>query len=157
MSDNKVTPQRIEGLLASLRFEFARVGESTTTACWAFLPNGFSVGYGESACVDPANFNQEIGEKYAKERCLQAAANKLWELEGYLLANQAHQPEPANFVDRMRKELGELGEKLFKLADFLASDKAKSIPQDALSLMVEQGEAMEAYYTALSKRIELHG
>lgn len=82
---NSVALAHITALVGSLTFKFARVEETTVTGCWAFLPNGFQVAYGESACVDPANFNQADGEKYAKERCVQAATNKLWELEGYLL------------------------------------------------------------------------
>ncbi|WP_247437640.1 Gp49 family protein [Photobacterium damselae] len=81
----KVEYSHIKNLLNSLEYKFERVGETTVTGCWAFLPNGFQVGYGESACVDPSNYNQADGEKYAKERCQQAATNKLWELEGYLL------------------------------------------------------------------------
>lgn len=82
---NKVAFAHIQALTASLEFKFERVGETTVTGCWAFLPNGFQVGYGESACVDPAEFKKEDGEKYAKERCIVNATNKLWELEGYLL------------------------------------------------------------------------
>ncbi|WP_256384415.1 Gp49 family protein [Photobacterium toruni] len=81
----KVEFPLIQALVATLSFKFARVGDTTVTGCWAFLPNGFKVGYGESACVDPNNFDFELGKKYAKERCVQAATNKLWELEGYLL------------------------------------------------------------------------
>lgn len=81
----KVEFPLIQALVATLSFKFARVGDTTVTGCWAFLPNGFQVGYGESACVDPNNFDFELGKKYAKERCVQAATNKLWELEGYLL------------------------------------------------------------------------
>lgn len=82
---NKVEFSHIKKMIDSLEFKFARVGETTVTGCWAFLPNGFQVGYGESACVDPSNFDAALGEKYAKERCLHNAENKLWELEGYLL------------------------------------------------------------------------
>ncbi|AUR90902.1 ryanodine receptor [Vibrio phage 1.151.O._10N.222.46.B1] len=82
---NKVAFAHIQTLIASLEFKFERVGETTVTGCWAFLPNGFQVGYGESACVDPNEYKQEDGEKYAKERCVVNASNKLWELEGYLL------------------------------------------------------------------------
>ena len=84
---NKVERDHIQSMVASLDFKFARVEDTTVTGCWSFLPNGFQVGYGESACVDPANYNQADGEKYSKERCVQATINKLWELEGYLLAN----------------------------------------------------------------------
>ncbi|EPM4946599.1 Gp49 family protein [Vibrio cholerae] len=81
----KVEKQHIENLLSQLEFKFARVENTTVTGCWAFLPNGFQVAYGESACVDPADYKWEDGCKYAKENCLQEAVNKLWELEGYLL------------------------------------------------------------------------
>jgi len=37
---------------------------------------------GESACVNPANYNQQIGEHYA----LIDAKRKLWPLFGFLLA-----------------------------------------------------------------------
>jgi len=36
--------------------------------------------------VDPAKFNQALGEKYAYED----AINKMWELEGYLLSNEIY-------------------------------------------------------------------
>jgi len=82
---NKVEYKHIAEMVESLTFKFHILEGTTTTACWAFLPNGWQLAYGESACVDPANFNQADGEKYAKERCVVAATNKLWELEGYLL------------------------------------------------------------------------
>lgn len=53
---------------------------TTTTICQITLVNGFSV-IGTSACVDPKEYNQALGEKYAYEK----AFEKLWELEGYLL------------------------------------------------------------------------
>lgn len=82
---NKVKLSHVQSMIGSLTFQFARIGTTTTTVCEAFLPNGFSVGSGKSACVDPANYNYEDGCKYAKENALTAAQNKIWELEGYLL------------------------------------------------------------------------
>ena len=82
----KVEFNYIEKLFNSLTYKFERIEGTTVTGCWAFLPNGFKVGYGESACVDPLNYQQELGEKFARERCAYNAKNKLWELEGYLLA-----------------------------------------------------------------------
>lgn len=84
---HKVSPDKIQSLLASLRFEFGRVGQTTVTGCWAFLPSGFCVAYGESACIDPNAYDQEIGQKLALQRCLLNAQNRLWEFEGYKLAN----------------------------------------------------------------------
>lgn len=78
-----VKPEHVNNMLESLEFKFAVI--DTTTICKAILPNGFTVGTGESACVDPKNFNKELGERYAKERAKADALNELWKLEGYLL------------------------------------------------------------------------
>lgn len=75
----------IQALLDTVTYQFSRVGYTTVTGCWAFLPNGFKIAYGESACVNPANFDAELGKKYAKERAEYAATQELWKLEGYLL------------------------------------------------------------------------
>lgn len=85
MSDIKVKLELIESMKKSLVFKYARIEDTTTTVCEAFLPNGFSVGSGKSACVDPANFDYSLGCKYARERALEDASNNLWMLEGYLL------------------------------------------------------------------------
>lgn len=53
----------------------------TVTVCQITLDNGYSV-RGESACVNPANYNQEIGERISYDN----AFNKLWPLFGFLLA-----------------------------------------------------------------------
>ena len=53
------------------------------TICIIILQSGFKV-EGVSACVDPANYDQELGQKYAYEN----AYEKLWQLEGYYLKEQ---------------------------------------------------------------------
>lgn len=50
------------------------------TICEITLQNGFTV-RGESACVSPENFDQEIGNRISFEK----ARDKIWQLEGYLL------------------------------------------------------------------------
>lgn len=84
-NQDKVEFDHIQSLLDSCTFQYARIGDTTTTVCEAFLPNGFSVGSGKSACVDPNNYNYDDGCKYARERALVEAKNTLWQLEGYLL------------------------------------------------------------------------
>jgi len=79
----KVDPQLIEDLVSSLSYTFKRVGKSTVIGCWSFLPNGFQVGYGSAACIDPANFDRKLGRKLAKKQCMEKSRTKLWELEGY--------------------------------------------------------------------------
>ena len=53
---------------------------SLVTICIIILENGFKV-EGVSACVDPANYNEEKGRECAYEN----AFEKIWEVEGYLL------------------------------------------------------------------------
>lgn len=81
----KVEYTQIQKMIASLEFKYAVIDGTTTTVCKAILPNGFTVGTGESACIDPNNFNKDLGEKYAKERAIINATDELWKLEGYLL------------------------------------------------------------------------
>lgn len=56
---------------------------TTCTICNITMVNGFGV-RGESACVDPKNFDAAIGRDIAYENAFQ----KLWQLEGYLLAER---------------------------------------------------------------------
>jgi len=73
----RVTREYLERRVA--KTEFFVLPDSTVTVRNLTLDNGFSV-RGESACVDPANFRKEIGEKVAYERAL----DKLWPLFGFL-------------------------------------------------------------------------
>jgi hypothetical protein len=59
------------------KVEFGRMGKKTT-ACLITLENGFEI-VGTSACVNPEDFNPEIGKYYA----LVDALNKLDEHVGF--------------------------------------------------------------------------
>ena len=65
--------------------KFTILEDGRTTICNLYLENGFTV-RGESSCVSKDNFNKNIGEQIALEN----AKNKVWELEGYLLAEDIH-------------------------------------------------------------------
>lgn len=80
----RVTAEYIKSRIETV--EYSVLPKSTVTLCNITLDNGYSV-RGESACVDPANFNREIGEKIAHDN----AFNKLWPLFGFLLAEARHQ------------------------------------------------------------------
>lgn len=75
----KVTEQSITRKISDVTFTL--LPGTTTTICNITMENGFSV-RGESACVDPRNFNSEIGNSLAYKD----AFRKLWAFEGYLLA-----------------------------------------------------------------------
>ncbi len=76
----KVTAEYLKSRIAEVKFH--RLGP-TLTHCVIHLDNGFTAS-GESACVDPANYRQEIGEKLSYDQ----AFNKLWPLFGFLLAEK---------------------------------------------------------------------
>ncbi len=79
----RVTPDRIDALMARVEFRFHV--EETSTFCHAFLDGQFFLATGHSACVSKTNFDKEMGQKIAKENVLKPARDKLWELEGYAL------------------------------------------------------------------------
>ena len=84
MSDIKVTQEQIDILLNNSDIEVKTVfGKCTTVA--VKLKNGFILTE-SSACVDPANYDAELGKKL----CLQHIENRLWELEGYALQKRMH-------------------------------------------------------------------
>lgn len=74
----RLTPSDIDAAITGEQYLFPT--GTTLTICVLTLRNGFTV-TGESACADPANFNQEIGRKIAREN----ARDKIWALEGYAL------------------------------------------------------------------------
>lgn len=78
---NKVTVEAIEARI--VKKTFLVLPGTTVTICNIELDSGWSV-RGESACVDPANYDEAIGEKYAHED----AFRKLWPLFGFALSEQ---------------------------------------------------------------------
>lgn len=77
----RVTPEYMASRIEDVSFTVF----NTLTYCRITLDNGYIV-TGESACVDPANYKAEIGEKIAYDR----AFNALWPLFGFLLAEKRH-------------------------------------------------------------------
>lgn len=73
---NKVSKECVESNIVSEWYTVVPGGRMTlcvlTTEC------GFQV-TGESSCVDPAEFNEDLGREYSKEM----AFNKLWEVMSY--------------------------------------------------------------------------
>ena len=74
---NKITVEFLNSEIANVEY-LRPVG--TLTICVITTKDGFTF-TGESACVDPANFNKEIGEKIAYDN----AFNKMWLPYGFWL------------------------------------------------------------------------
>lgn len=75
----RVTEDVINGVI--VKDDYAVIG--TLTVCVLTLRNGFNV-VGQSACVDPRNFDAQIGRTYARKNAVQ----QIWQLEGYALAER---------------------------------------------------------------------
>jgi hypothetical protein len=85
-SARRIRVAQIEAAMARVQYVIVqRPGDSTATFAHAFLDGAFYLATGISACIDPANFNAEIGERVARQKAEKAAYEKLWELEGYVL------------------------------------------------------------------------
>ena len=74
----RLTPEYIDSVIAGETY--TNLPDGRTVICQLTLKNGYTI-EGKSACVSKDNFNQEIGNKIARQN----AREKIWELEGYLL------------------------------------------------------------------------
>lgn len=74
----RVTPEDVDAQIVGEQYHV--FPGTTVTVCCLNLLNGFTV-TGESACASPANFNEQLGRKIARDN----ARGKIWMLEGYAL------------------------------------------------------------------------
>lgn len=89
----RVPKEHIDMLMEHVQYKTHIVEGTTTTVAVAVLPMGtvdFTLAIESTACVDKSNFNAALGAKYAIEKAAESARNKLWELEGYVLALCIH-------------------------------------------------------------------
>lgn len=75
-TSGKLPLEYIDSLIA--KTNYTRVPDSTMTICTLTTISGYIV-TGESACLDKADYDESLGDKYAFEQ----ARDKLWELETY--------------------------------------------------------------------------
>jgi hypothetical protein len=86
---SRVSEQMVKDFIGA--HESVRMGNHTVVM--VTLRNGFTL-IEDSACVDPANYDQAVGEKYAMEK----VQKRVWNLLGFLLATArngiAQSPDP---------------------------------------------------------------
>lgn len=96
MKENTVTQEQIDNLIKKADIDVRTVFDKCTLVT-VKLENGFVITE-SSSCVDPKNYNENIG----KEICIERIKNKLWELEGYklqcsLFSNRVSETGNCNF------------------------------------------------------------
>lgn len=86
--ETKVTEDSLQAKIANVE-QLKFVTNSGQILRWAVITmaNGFAVTGDPSCAVDPANDDEELGQKIA----LQNAVNKVWVLEGYALKEKLFQ------------------------------------------------------------------
>lgn len=165
---NKLTKEVIEAMIAETHY--INAGEMyvsdalmTTTFCTIVLKNGYSV-HGHSACVDPANYNKDIGEQLAYAY----AFRKLWPILGYAMrcnlmegANNDFSPvmkpkkELPDFVVRKQEELATLSDNIEKLRTMLNDEeRMKQVREDMVPLLKAQFNGMIVYEDSVKLQIE---
>lgn len=141
----KLTEEHLKDLIADASYH--HLDGTTVTICALTLRSGFVV-TGESACLDPTNFDAAIGQEIAYKN----AFEKLWQLEGYHVKASA---PASDWLDRLRIERDELAAKVDKLAAFLDSGKTCQSGEAHHALLVAQLPHMRAYLDVLDQRIQL--
>lgn len=78
----RITLERINARIAKTEY----LHHGLLTICVLTMVNGYTV-TGESACVHPDNYDIAVGEQLARSNAIQ----KIWPLEGYILAEALYQ------------------------------------------------------------------
>lgn len=81
-TNKRITLSDIEGDVEAVEF-FHPASDPTVTIAAVTLKNKFTV-IGHSGCADPANFDEELGKKIAREN----AIRQVWALKGYELCSK---------------------------------------------------------------------
>lgn len=84
VTKKSVTSVDVAALMATAKFNYFKLGK--TLVGHMTLESGFEI-MESSACIDPANFDFEIGKQIVEKRF----ENRLWELEGYRVQSDNHE------------------------------------------------------------------
>lgn len=88
MTKNRITKAQVDTLLDQATVATVVMHGKETLSTF-LLSNGFTI-TGRSTCVDPANFDEDLGLKLARED----AKRQLWAFEGYRLQCQLADQQP---------------------------------------------------------------
>lgn len=103
MRKNTITKAMIDEIVAKSTFEACTVFNKCTVVAMK-LPNGFVL-VESSACVDPENYDEEMGKRICTEKLI----NKVWELEGYRLQTELAKKAEPRGLGKIIDELLDMG------------------------------------------------
>lgn len=149
----KVLKEDVENFVTNV--EVMTVGEKTTVVN-AHTLTGFDM-VRHSSCVDPKNYNEELGKQYA----LEVVTDDLWGHLGFVLQwakfglkqKLAIAKYPAH-IERMIAEHDELRERSIKLANFINGNEIfKTLSENEQNDMKDQLMYMQKYIDCLRSRL----
>lgn len=138
-----ITKEFLESEIVNV--EYTRLS-GTLTHCAITVKSGFTF-TGESACVDEASFNKELGEKYAYEQ----AFEKMWLPYGFWLK----QKTGGTPIERMQIEADDLDDKLGKIEAFINKGQPAFLTDDEWALLKQQHQNMLPYRATLAQRLKI--
>lgn len=133
--------------------ETVKLGQKTTLVTLNCL-TGFEI-HGQSSCVKPENYNQSIGEEYAKDDAIKVIWGHLgfvlqWARNGLKSREEVLPPH----VQRMVNEHKEVEQRLTKLAGFIDfSDNFKGLEVEEQERLKKQRVIMDEYFHILDERL----
>lgn len=149
----KVTLEQVEE--AIVKETYTVLPNGRTTVCQLTLidlgDQGFTV-EGQSACVSRANYNEELGNKIARENAL----NEVWKVKGYELALELkRQRDRANetYKERLQREFGELTQRIGRLESWIDSPSYYQLTLEEQEDQKEQLVLMKSYCHILDRRL----
>ena len=133
--------------------ETVKIGEKTTLVTLNCL-TGFEI-HGQSSCVKPENYNQNVGKEYAKDDAIKVIWAHLgfvlqWARNGLKRRKEVLPPH----VQRLVKEHKEVEQRLTKLStfiDFGANFKALEVEEQ--ERLKRQRVSMDEYFHILDERL----
>ena len=92
--DNRVNSDYVQWFLANQVTTHVNYTPPTTLSVSVTTKNGFRIATGTAGCVDPGNFDANIGYSIAFSNAMKEAENKLWEFFGWELSNSGITTRP---------------------------------------------------------------
>lgn len=151
MTGNSVTIEQVRANMQDVIVRTLQDFEKPCTYVTVKMKNGFTIRE-STTCVDPANYDEEIG----KQICLEKIEDKIWFLLGYALQDKIANT-PKDYKERMKVEYNELRTRLLSLEQFFVTDIFNSLQDEKKALMERQHKAMVEYCDALLERMKLEG
>lgn len=150
-----VTPEQVKENMQDVIVRTLDDFGKPTTYVTVKMKNGFTLRE-STTCVDPANYNENIG----RDICLEKIEDKVWFLLGYQLQEDIYRSVPSangTWRDRLVAELNELEERIVRLDKALDMSISDAVNRygDHYKWMLAQSASMKLYADALQRRLEV--